>query len=116
MLVLTRKLQQQIKIGEQITITVVRVKGNTVRLGVAAPRDMRVVRAELPQDGSVNLLLPPEDAPERGSEEQPAAEVDASAATNGTHHPAPNLPQRRPFDRYGSAPLKRLVAQTVLAK
>jgi carbon storage regulator CsrA len=48
MLVLTRKLQQQIKIGEQVTITILRVKGQTVRVGIEAPRDVRVIRGELP--------------------------------------------------------------------
>src|SRR4051812_1479498 len=50
MLVLTRKLQQQIMIGEQITVTILRVKGNTVRVGIQAPRDVRVVRGELPKE------------------------------------------------------------------
>ena len=50
MLVLTRKLQQQIKIGEQITVTILKVKGNTVRVGISAPREVRVVRGELPKE------------------------------------------------------------------
>lgn len=50
MLVLTRKLQQQIKIGDNITVTILKVKGSTVRLGIAAPRDVRVVRSELPPE------------------------------------------------------------------
>ena len=52
MLVLTRKLQQQIKIGEQITVTILKVKGNTVRVGISAPREVRVVRGELPKEGA----------------------------------------------------------------
>lgn len=48
MLVLTRKLQEQIRIGDNVTITVLRVKGNTVRIGIEAPRETRVVRGELP--------------------------------------------------------------------
>lgn len=47
MLVLTRKLQETIKIGEDVTIHVLRVKGNTVRLGIEAPRQVRIVRGEL---------------------------------------------------------------------
>lgn len=47
MLVLTRKLNEQIRIGDEVTITVIRVKGNTVRLGIEAPRSTRVVRGEL---------------------------------------------------------------------
>lgn len=48
MLVLTRKMDQKIHLGDDITITVLRVRGNTIRLGIDAPRDLRVVRGELP--------------------------------------------------------------------
>lgn len=48
MLVLSRKLDQEILIGDNIKVTVLKVKGNTVRLGIAAPREVRVVRGELP--------------------------------------------------------------------
>ena len=47
MLVLTRKADEQILIGDDIKITLVRVRGNSVRLGIDAPRDVRIVRAEL---------------------------------------------------------------------
>lgn len=47
MLVLTRKVQQQIKVGDDITITIIRIKGQQVRVGIEAPRDVRVMRAEL---------------------------------------------------------------------
>jgi len=47
MLVLTRKLQETIKIGDNVTIHILRVKGNTVRLGIDAPRQVRIVRGEL---------------------------------------------------------------------
>jgi len=49
MLVLTRKLNESLRIGDDIKITVLRVKGNTVRIGIEAPRDVRVVRSELSQ-------------------------------------------------------------------
>lgn len=48
MLVLTRRGQERIQIGDQITVTVVKIKGNTVRLGIEAPRHISVVRGELP--------------------------------------------------------------------
>ena len=48
MLVLSRKTRQQIRIGEDITVTILLVKGQVVRVGVEAPRDVRVLRAELP--------------------------------------------------------------------
>ena len=47
MLVLTRKQRQQITIGENITITVLRIKGQAVRIGIEAPEGVRILRAEL---------------------------------------------------------------------
>ena len=47
MLVLTRKQREQIQIGEDITITILRVKGNAVRIGIEAPQGIRVLRGEL---------------------------------------------------------------------
>lgn len=47
MLVLTRKQRQQITIGDNITITVLRVKGQAVRIGIEAPDGVRILRAEL---------------------------------------------------------------------
>ena len=47
MLVLTRKLMEKLFIGDDICVTVVRLEGGQVRLGIDAPRDVAVVRAEL---------------------------------------------------------------------
>lgn len=47
MLVLTRKLMEKLFIGDDICITVVRLEGGQVRLGIEAPREVLVVRAEL---------------------------------------------------------------------
>lgn len=47
MLVLTRRPGQSIVIGEGIELVVVRIEGDRVVLGVEAPREVRVVRAEL---------------------------------------------------------------------
>lgn len=57
MLVLTRKRQEQICIGDNIVLTILRVKGNTVRVGIEAPRDVRVVRGELPPKGAITLPM-----------------------------------------------------------
>lgn len=48
MLVLSRKIQEQVRIGDNITLTILQIKGKTVRVGIEAPRDVRVVRGELP--------------------------------------------------------------------
>ena len=47
MLVLTRKSQERISIGQDITITVLKIKGNSVQIGIDAPHHVRVVRGEL---------------------------------------------------------------------
>ena len=47
MLVLTRKLMEKLFIGDDICVTVVRLEDGKVRLGIEAPREVSVVRAEL---------------------------------------------------------------------
>ncbi len=47
MLVLSRKLNQTVHIGDSITVSVVRIKGNVIQLGIDAPKKVHVVRSEL---------------------------------------------------------------------
>lgn len=47
MLVLSRKPQESIKIGPEITVTVVRVDGKQVRIAIEAPKEFNIVRTEL---------------------------------------------------------------------
>ena len=47
MLVLTRKVKESITIGNNITISVVEIRGNQVRLGIEAPRSTPVNRTEV---------------------------------------------------------------------
>lgn len=49
MLILTRRVDEALVIGENITVTILSVKGNQVRIGVDAPRDVTVHREELAQ-------------------------------------------------------------------
>tara|TARA_R110002126_G_scaffold211006_1_gene357524 strand:+ start:255 stop:449 length:195 start_codon:yes stop_codon:yes gene_type:complete len=51
MLVLSRKRGEEIIIGDNIRITVVETRGAVVRLGITAPRDVNIVRAELLANG-----------------------------------------------------------------
>ncbi|MBL8826230.1 MAG: carbon storage regulator [Planctomycetaceae bacterium] len=47
MLVLSRRESERIKLGDSIVVTVVRVAGDRVRLGIEAPPDLLVLREEL---------------------------------------------------------------------
>ena len=47
MLILTRGIQQTIHIGNDVTVTVLEVKGSQVRIGIKAPPDVVVDRAEI---------------------------------------------------------------------
>lgn len=47
MLVLTRRSDEAVKLGDDITITVVEIKGNQVRLGIEAPAGIRIYRNEI---------------------------------------------------------------------
>lgn len=47
MLVLTRRVNEKILIGDNIVVTVLEVRGDQVRLGIDAPRDVKVFREEV---------------------------------------------------------------------
>lgn len=66
MLVLTRKAHQRIQIGNDITITILRVKGQSVRVGIEAPPEVSIRRAELQQFDA-------DDVSESAEEEEPPA-------------------------------------------
>ena len=47
MLVLSRKQNERIRVGDSVVVTIVRVSGDKVRIGIEAPADVRVLRDEL---------------------------------------------------------------------
>jgi carbon storage regulator len=47
MLVLTRKLQESIKIGNDIEITVLAIEGDQIKLGISAPKNIEIHRKEI---------------------------------------------------------------------
>ncbi len=47
MLILTRRVGEAVMIGDEVTVTVLGVKGNQVRVGVSAPKDVSVHREEI---------------------------------------------------------------------
>lgn len=58
MLILTRRPQETIRVGEEVTITVLGVEGSKVRIGISAPRHITVDRQEVferkQRDGTSN--------------------------------------------------------------
>jgi carbon storage regulator len=57
MLVLSRKQGQQIFVGSSVVVTIVRVSGDKVRIGIEAPDEMRVLRGELQPHDDLAVAL-----------------------------------------------------------
>lgn len=77
MLILTRRPGERVVIGEEITVTVMEVAGQTVRLGIAAPKELPVYREEIwlavqaeniaaAESGADALTPPPQQASGQG--------------------------------------------------
>jgi carbon storage regulator len=47
MLILTRRIGETLKIGDNIEVTILSLKGNQIRIGVNAPKDVEVHRSEV---------------------------------------------------------------------
>jgi carbon storage regulator len=58
MLVLSRKETERIRLGDSIVVTVVRVAGDKVRLGIEAPADVLVLREELEPHERGEVAIP----------------------------------------------------------
>ena len=58
MLILTRKVGESINIGDDITITILGVSGQQVRIGINAPKDVAVHREEIYQRIQASLNAP----------------------------------------------------------
>ncbi|HMS55181.1 MAG TPA: carbon storage regulator CsrA [Fimbriimonadaceae bacterium] len=68
MLVLTRKVHQSIVIGDNVEVVVLEVRGEQVRLGIRAPKDVSVHRKEIyeqiSEENQQSAAVRPEDVPE----------------------------------------------------
>ena len=47
MLILSRKINEKIQIGDEITLTILEIRGDQVKIGIDAPRDVKVFRQEV---------------------------------------------------------------------
>ncbi|HXH62386.1 MAG TPA: carbon storage regulator CsrA [Fimbriimonadaceae bacterium] len=72
MLVLTRKVNQSIVIGDDIEVVVLEVRGEQIRLGIKAPRDVVVHRKEIydqiQEENKAASQTNPADVPDQGAE------------------------------------------------
>ena len=59
MLVLSRKQNERIRVGDSVVVTVVRVSGDKVRIGIEAPADVRGLRDEIEADDVGTVTLAP---------------------------------------------------------
>ena len=88
MLVLTRKAREQIHIGDHVVITILRIKGQTVRIGIEAPRDVHVLRSRAAQSPAVARRS--SDRRKAGISEAPHRSAGAGAKCQRTdYHPSP---------------------------
>lgn len=58
MLVLSRKLDESIQIGTNVVVTILEVKGNTVRIGIEAPREVSITRPDAKSQEPAPLRKP----------------------------------------------------------
>jgi carbon storage regulator len=72
MLVLSRRERQRIKLGDSIIVTVVRVSGDKVRLGIEAPADVLVLRDEL-EPTAIETMAPSSSPAVLNAPERPEA-------------------------------------------
>ena len=59
MLILSRKESERIYLGDDVVLTIVRIQGDKVRIGVEAPSDVRILRREL-DDQTIEASRSPE--------------------------------------------------------
>ena len=66
MLVLGRRLNEEIRIGSEIVVSVVRVRGDEVRIGITAPRSVTILRGEIcsPLTPDTSHLTPDAERPD----------------------------------------------------
>ncbi|MEM9643592.1 MAG: carbon storage regulator CsrA [Planctomycetota bacterium] len=130
MLVLTRKTDEQILIGDDIKITLIRVKGNQVRIGIDAPREIRVVRGELAARDAIEtseataseadtidpesmvFANPPATTPKLVNRIRDVAIPTTNSAEPKVFSARVTLPSSDRLDRGAAAPLTRFMSAT----
>lgn len=82
MLILTRRVGETLMIGDEVTVTVLGVKGNQVRIGINAPKDVSVHREEIYE--RIKNEQPGAAAPKTEVAEEVTSEENSSAGLMGS--------------------------------
>ena len=127
MLVLTRKQQEKIRIGNEITITVLKTKGKAVRLGIEAPAEVPVIRGELKfedqagvvgEDGvpaSVAESASPPETSKRGLPQWPAKSAPVAREVHFKRVPRAGVSEMLPRLSSGEGPLRAMLDRRTLS-
>jgi carbon storage regulator len=103
MLVLSRKIKQQILIGDNIVVTVLRLKGDAVQIGIEAPKNVRLLRQEIAHrsaDPNAEAVSASSDAADRHDVSPPTirhAMVRSSHSARAEAFSPPSLTDREPL-------------------
>lgn len=101
MLVLSRKLEQQILIGDNVVVTILQINGDRVRIGIEAPKNVRLLRAEIAERPARPARTM---AASAGSNRQDAASHDTTTHDYGSHDHASRGLERGDAKRSAVAP------------
>lgn len=111
MLVLNRKQDEKIKIGDDIEVVVISITPNVVRLGIAAPREMRVDRVAAEQSWEAFLAEKRIPLPPPPVIKPPAAGTPARATTKDIFYSTPPRPGQRSREERAAVTRARMLAE-----
>jgi carbon storage regulator CsrA len=93
MLVLTRKPNEQIRVGDDVVITILRVKGQAVRIGIEAPPEVSLLRGEL-----TKFETPPDAEPATGKRASSAVKLQTGKPEFGANAKGQSVKATARFD------------------
>lgn len=91
MLVLTRRKDESIVIGDEIIVTILAVEGDKVKLGIDAPRRISVLRRELWLNAQQNHLANPLSSPGADKKDTDDTLLDSQGYSKRNHKPASTI-------------------------